>query len=127
MMAILKDDPAIVAWWATEVECVSAITRLERGGMLEFPTATAAIDRLGRLSRHWHVVQPVPRIRDLAMRQLRVHPLRAGDALQLAAALVACDFQPSVLEIVCLDSRLSEAALREGFRVLPSPTETARS
>jgi predicted nucleic acid-binding protein len=46
---------------------------------------------------------------------LRVHPLRAADALQLAAATVAAEHDPSSLELVCLDQRLSEAAGKEGF------------
>jgi hypothetical protein len=54
----------------------------------------------------------------MASRLLRVHPLRAADALQLAAALAAAKGDPSSLDVVCLDQRLSEAARREGFRVL---------
>jgi hypothetical protein len=50
---------------------------------------------------------------------LRVHALRAGDSLQLAAALVACEGRPGGLQFVSLDDRLNEAALREGFRVVP--------
>jgi hypothetical protein len=52
------------------------------------------------------------------MRLLRVHALRAGDALQLAAALVAAEGQPGSLEIVTLDERLALAASREGLRVV---------
>ena len=48
---------------------------------------------------------------------LRVHALRAADALQLAAALLASDEEPAGLDIVTLDSRLADAARREGFRV----------
>lgn len=44
---------------------------------------------------------------------------RAADALQLAAALIACDEQPSLPPFVALDHRLADAARREGFRVLP--------
>jgi predicted nucleic acid-binding protein len=46
------------------------------------------------------------------------HPLRAADALQLGAALVAADGDPQSLELVTLDRRLAEAARREGFPVL---------
>jgi len=48
---------------------------------------------------------------------LRVHPLRAGDSLQLAAAIIAAEHEPATLEFVSLDERLNEAASREGFRV----------
>jgi hypothetical protein len=47
-----------------------------------------------------------------------VHPLSAADALQLAAAAVASRHNPRDLEFVCLDSRLSAAAQREGFNVI---------
>jgi hypothetical protein len=47
-----------------------------------------------------------------------VHELRAGDALQLAAAIVASDHQTSAMEFVTLDRRLADAADKEGFRVI---------
>lgn len=52
------------------------------------------------------------------MRLLRVHRLRAADAVQIAAAIVAADFQPGSLEFVTLDVRQADAAEREGFRVI---------
>jgi hypothetical protein len=54
-----------------------------------------------------------------AKRLLAVHPLRATDALQLAAALVAADEQPATRPFVTLDHALVEIARREGFEVLP--------
>jgi len=59
-------------------------------------------------------------VREAARRLLRVHDLRAADALQLAAAVVASENRPSTMQIVCLDARLAGAALREGFRILPT-------
>jgi len=53
-----------------------------------------------------------------ALRLLRVHPLRAADALQLSACLDACDRDPSALAFVCAGERLCEAAEKEGLRVL---------
>jgi hypothetical protein len=43
--------------------------------------------------------------------------LRSADSLQLAAAITAADHNPSTLELVCLDDRLTAAARREGFTV----------
>jgi len=45
-------------------------------------------------------------------------PLRAAEAMQLAAALVATDSNPNGLELVTLDERLATAAEKEGFAVL---------
>ena len=64
-------------------------------------------------------IAPSNRVRERAGRLLATHPLRAADALQLAAALVWCDEAPQGETFVCLDERLSAAARREGFAVLP--------
>jgi hypothetical protein len=53
---------------------------------------------------------------------LRVHPLRAADALQLAAAFIAAERRPSSLELVTLDDRLAVAARKEGFAVIEVPS-----
>ncbi len=111
-------DPVVLAWWGTEVECASAIARLERDGQLTGAAADKAFSRLGALRRGWHEIQPVEELRESAIRFLRVHDLRAADALQLAAAFLAAERRPPTLEFLCLDDRLSKASRREGF-VLP--------
>jgi len=57
-------------------------------------------------------------VKRLAERLLETHPLRAADALQIGAALVAAESEPETLEFVTLDRRQAEAAEREGFRVM---------
>jgi uncharacterized protein len=52
---------------------------------------------------------------------LRVHPLRAADALQLAAAFVAAERRPSSLEVITLDEWLANAARKEGFALVEVP------
>jgi uncharacterized protein len=111
-------DATMLVWWATEVECASAIARLEREGALEPPAVTEAFHRLKRLADGWHEVDPSDAIREAAVRFLRVHPFRAADALQLAAAFLAAERRPSSLEIVTLDDRLAAAARKEGFPVM---------
>ncbi len=111
-------DPQIIAWWGTEVECVSAVTRRERDGALDAQSLAGALDRLDKLSLAWAEVEPGQRVRQVAFRLLRVHPLRAADALQLAAAIVASEDQPASLPFVTLDDRLALAAEREGFTVV---------
>jgi predicted nucleic acid-binding protein len=111
-------DPEIMVWWATQVECVSAIARMEREARLDGPGTSDAIDRLHELVRAWQEVQPVDRIRQTATRLLRVHGLRAADAFQLSAAISASEERPASLTIVTLDDRLAQAAVREGFKVV---------
>jgi hypothetical protein len=65
-------------------------------------------------------IQPTEEVRATACRILRVHELRAADALQFAAALVWAGYHPAGLGFVCLDRKLREAAEREGFAVLPA-------
>lgn len=116
MARLFREDPAVVTWWGTSVECVSAIARHERDGALSTTDAAAAIGILRALT--WMEVPATDLVREQTTRLLRLHPLRAGDALQLGAAIVAADFQPSTLELVTLDGRLAAAAEREGFVVL---------
>ena len=110
-------DPDIVAWWATDIECASVLARLERDGALDGAAMSAALHRLDLLAAAWQEIQPVAGVRRVAMRLLRVHPLRAADALQLGAAVVASENEPSTMPLVTLDDRLAQAAEREGFPV----------
>jgi hypothetical protein len=117
LLELLARDQAILAWWGTPVECASAIARREREGALSGAASSAALGRLRALAGSWHEVLPSEAVRELAQRLLRVHPLRAADSLQLAAALVAADGDPATLDFVCLDERLNDAARREGLRL----------
>ena len=119
LLALLDQDPLMIVWWGTPVECTSAIARREREGSLSVTEATAALERLRTLSLAWQEVLPTEPVRSVAQRLLRVHPLRAADALQLAAAVIAAEREPSSLEFISLDERLNAAAQREGFRILP--------
>lgn len=117
---IHEDDLEVGVWWGTELECASAIARLFREKAIDAGETASLWNQLAARARIWHQVQPTPEIRTTALRLLRTHALRAGDALQLAAAIVASDGIPSRLPFVCLDDRLRAAAEREGFTVLPS-------
>jgi hypothetical protein len=118
IQALASIDRSMLVWWGTEVECASALARLERDGVLEDPSATAAFRLLKKLAAVWHEIEPSDAIRETAIRFLRVHPLRAADSLQLAAALVAAGGRPSALDLVTLDDRLASAARKEGFAII---------
>jgi uncharacterized protein len=117
MLAAIDDDPEMIVWWGTEIECFSSIARREREGA-PFREVARALERLDSLTAAWRELQPTERVRQTAKRLLRVHKLRAADALQVAAALVAAEDHPASLEFVSLDARLIDAARREGFAVL---------
>lgn len=114
----LDEDPVMLVWWGTPVECTSAVARRERDRSLTTAEAALALDQLNTLADRWHEVLPSIALRNVAQRLLRVHPLRAADSLQLAAGIVAAEREPGTLDLVSLDERLNDAATREGFRVL---------
>lgn len=119
LQRFLASDAAMLVWWACEVECASAIARLERDGALDHASANDAFDRLTRLARAWDEIDPSDPVREAAVRLLRVHALRSADALQLAAAYIAAERRPTSLELVTLDDRLALAARKEGFIIVP--------
>lgn len=116
---VLADDSEPVIWWATPLECQSALQRRHRDNPLPADQLSAAIERLRQLVQHADTIAPTDELRRRAARLLSFHPLRAADALQLAAALVWCEEQPHGEIFVTLDDRLREAATREGFSVQP--------
>jgi len=119
MKKILSRDSSVVAWWGTPVECWSAFACLRREGVITAASERKVLVLLDRLASVWTEVLPGNRVREHAGRLLLRHPLRAADSLQLAAALVWADGSPEEHGFVCLDHRLREAAVREGFRLLP--------
>jgi hypothetical protein len=118
MKNFLKADEDIVVWWATSVECLSALSRRKREGALSPESEETARSILHILAAGWSEVQPTEVLRRRAERLIAVHPLRSADAFQLAGALVWAQDSPHGLEFVCLDRNLREAASREGFRIL---------
>lgn len=112
-------DAAVVVWWGTRTECVSALQRGHREQRIAADLVDRARAVLGRLAAEWSEVQPSEPVRGRAERLLAVHPLRTADAFQLAAALLWARGETAGREFVCLDQRLREAALREGFAVRP--------
>lgn len=119
MQELAARDPVMHVWWGTRVECVSAISRLERlERRIDLDQTVVALGRLKGMSNGWMEVEPSDNLRELAQRFLRVHDLRTGDAFQLAAASLCGEQYPGSVEFVCLDERLNRAALREGFQVV---------
>lgn len=115
---LLDDDPAIVAWWGTPVECASAAARLRREDGIGVDDEERALELLNRLQDSWAEVLPSNEVRSRALRLLRVHSLKAADAVQLAAAIVWAGDETRA-GFVTFDERLGLAARLEGFRVLP--------
>lgn len=118
LLDVYEDDRAMSAWWSSRVECASAVER--RGRFQSNPpigVRAEAHRRLGALAASWQEIQPLTEVRDRALTLLAKHDLRAGDALQLSAAIAAVNWN-GAMDFVCLDDRLNDAARSEGFRIV---------
>ena len=118
--SILVKDPSVAVWWATRTECLSALIRQAREGGVSVTGERQARHVLEVLARTWVEIQPTDALRGTAERLLAVHPLRAADAFQLAAALQWCGGRTRDIGFVSFDARLREAGYREGFTLLPA-------
>jgi len=108
----------VVVWWATPLEIASALARLARMGQLDADGWAQSRKLADDLARRWRVVQPSDGLRSIAARLLGRYDLRAGDALQLAAALQWCEGNPQGSPFVAADLRLSDAAMQSGFQAM---------
>lgn len=117
---VLEADERMAAWWGTSVECVAAVARQERDAGIGVDRAAELLRRLDALAAQWYEVSPGRRVKLIARRLLRVHPLKAADALQLAAAVAVAEDEPGLLGFVSFDAKLNEAAGREGFNLVHS-------
>lgn len=114
----LSEDRSVAVWWGTSVECEAAIARGSREGrFLGVPLEPMYAD-LARMRHDWIEVDATLPTRLVAERLVRTHPLRAADALQLAAAIAAAEGSPATLPFVTGDVRLAMAATLEGFPVI---------
>lgn len=119
MRELYLEHTTCTVWTLTPLEVFSALCRLKREEHLTLSGHQEALDRLNQLKPGFTLIENSDGVKKRAERCLLVHPLKAADALQLAAALVACEENPSEYPFITLDKRLAEAAFREGFRVLP--------
>jgi len=108
----------IVVWWATSFEMCSAFERLFRTGELTAAGHAAARMRLDELRQVWREMQPSEPLRSQAEALLARFPLKAADALQLAAALVWSSGAPQRCVLISGDVQLLEAARHLGFQTV---------
>lgn len=116
---LLSEDQDMLVWCLSRLEVLSALCRQLREGIIDDAIFGKARDRLDAILHRAYEVTSLDKVRSRAARLLEVHPLRAGDACQLGAALVATHDDPARLPLVCFDRRLMAAARREGFVVNP--------
>lgn len=119
MKKLARQDPAMVVWWGTSIECFSAFARLRREKVITLQQEVELRRWLNLLAESWTEIEPAAEIKSTATRLFSTHPLRAANVLQLSAALIWAGGIPDGHAIVCLDEKLAAAARMEGFSVLP--------
>ncbi len=108
-------DHAMTVGWSTPVEIISGMTRLLRMGEIDDAELQSGKQLAQTIGAMWIPINPTARIAAQACSLLEVHPLRAADALQLAAALEWCEGEPVGKVFLTFDQRLREAAGLAGF------------
>ena len=78
----------------------------------------ASLARMQSDLRSFHIVEITTAVTTRVHELLGRHPLRAADAIQLAAALLLASSTGAAAEFVVYDERLAVAARFEGLRVL---------
>ena len=63
LQALANRDSDLLVWWGSQVECVSALARLERSALLDRNGAALAFDRLKQLADGWHEIEPSELVR----------------------------------------------------------------
>lgn len=115
VLALLQEGVPAAVWWGTAIECASALSRRERDGGLSPLAVDQAMARLEVLAQSWSEVLPTDLTREHSVNLLRRHPIRAADAMRLAAAITLARGRPRGHRFATVDSRLAAAARGEGF------------
>lgn len=110
-----SDLPATSRYSAVEI--ASALARRAREGAISEDDCERALTALRDDLTAMLVVELTPEVVTRAQTLLRRHPLRAGDAVQLACCLHLRDELQAQITIVAFDDRLSAAARKERVRL----------
>lgn len=112
---VLSDVPATSR--LSEVEVASALGRRAREGAFSVAERDRALAALQTDLPAIFVVELTPEITAQARTLLQRHPLRAGDAIQLASCLYLREQLGEAIPLVAFDKRLTDAARGEGLSV----------
>jgi predicted nucleic acid-binding protein len=107
----------IAVWWATPLEIISGLTRLARMKEITRDQFLVGKQREESLAQVWDIVSPSRSILIHARLLVGSYPLRAADALQMAAALGYFENSPKGKVFITADQRLADAADKGGFSV----------
>ncbi len=114
IQALLRRTPRAMARLG-EVEVASAVCRRSREGLLSSVEREEILAALREDLATFVVVELSPEVVDRSRRLLTTHPLRSGDSIQLASALVLADATGEQVAFVAFDAALRRAASAEGL------------
>lgn len=97
------------------VEIASALARRTREGDLSARDRDRLLAALARDLEGLHVVELTAAVAEAATAHLARHPLRAGDAVQLASATLVRDRLRRPVQLLSFDDRLTRAGEAEGL------------
>ena len=109
---LASDTPATSR--LSEIEVAAALERRSREGSFSAAERDRALTAFAIDLRAIVVVELTPEISARARTLLRRHPLRAGDAIQLASCLYLQEQLKEPVALVGFDDRLTGAARLEG-------------
>lgn len=112
---IVSDIPATSR--LSEVEIASALARRAREAAFSIAKRDRALAAVANDFPAILVVELTPDITARARMLLQRHTLRTGDAIQLASCLYLKEEFGEDVPLVAFDSRLTEAARREGLTI----------
>lgn len=108
------------------VEVASALGRLGREGRLSEDQCSAALAALTADAASVLVIELTDEIVSRAQALKQRHPLRAGDAIQLASCLYVRETVNPRTTLVSFDDRLNTAARLEGVRLAGTQQSSGR-
>jgi predicted nucleic acid-binding protein len=114
LTALFAEDSDALVSFITPTEVTAAVWR--KAGVND-DLRERSERRYEALEQHWIMVTDYSAVLEESLRVIRRHALRAGDAIQLACAIIALPERG--LDFVTLDGDLRDAARAEGFPVLP--------
>ncbi|PKQ27332.1 MAG: VapC toxin family PIN domain ribonuclease [Actinobacteria bacterium HGW-Actinobacteria-4] len=115
-VALWEGAGTLVTSRIADAEVRSVLSTAERIGRIDAAPAAKARDRWDELRPGLTLVEVSPRVADAAAELADKRPLRAGDAIHLASALLLREAEPL---FAAWDRRLASAARAEGLTVLP--------
>jgi predicted nucleic acid-binding protein len=126
----LTDLPAANICWKssiTPIELLAALYLRVRTGNLTLAEAGGAEQKFRQeLTTHFQVIALLPAVINRAMELVRIHPLRAYDAVQLATALYLNSQHTSLglssIVMISADHHLNQAAVAEGL-IIDNPNQ----